>query len=103
MRRSQICIVWIFLMLTGCAQRVQVFDIAGKPVEGADVSADSLSISMHYKTDAKGDTWVATNNSFQDVKWVSIGKDGFQGVQIPVPAKWPLRVTLQPVTPKPGA
>lgn len=87
------------LLLIGCTGQVQVVDPAGKPVQGADVVAVALSISGPVgTTDTNGKATVPLNCGGQNTKWVAVSKEGFERVQEPVPAKWPLKVTLHPAT-----
>jgi predicted component of type VI protein secretion system len=85
------------LMLTGCSERVQVVDAAGKPVQGAQVAPVTLSMNgAPAVTDARGEASVPLRIGVQETKWVNISKPGFETIQVDVPAEWPLKVVLQP-------
>jgi len=83
------------LFLTGCStEEVLVVDGKGSPVKDAEVYAVSLSMSTGpVKTNAKGEATVPSNA--QGAKWVSVTKKGYQDVQVDVPTKWPLKITLK--------
>jgi len=88
------------LALAGCAERVQVVDPVGKPVQGAQVAPVSLSMNGAAETtDAKGEASVALSVGGQETKWVSVSKAGFVSQQVGVTGTWPLKVVLQPVGP----
>jgi hypothetical protein len=87
----------LLLTIAGCEGRVQVFDPAGKPVAGAQVAPVSLSMNgAATPTDDRGEASVSLRVGGQDTKWVAVSKQGFEPQQVPVPAKWPLKVILQP-------
>jgi hypothetical protein len=97
MRLVSLIVVTVFF--AGCASgRVQVVDPDGRPVQGAKVVPVSLSTNgAAATTDAKGRASVPLIIG-QATKWVSISRAGFTSRQVDVPAKWPLKVVLQPVT-----
>ena len=85
------------LVAVGCSRPVIVVDGSGKPVQDANVEPVSLSMNgSPTKTDAAGIAEISSSVGPQETKWVSVEKVGFDPVQVAVPAKWPLRVTLAP-------
>ena len=85
------------LFIAGCSGgQVQVVDPSGTPIQGAQVAPVSLSINGEaHPTNAKGEASVPLNIG-QDTKWITVSKTGFTPQQVDVPAKWPLKVVLQP-------
>ena len=83
------------LFITGCStERVIVVDGNGSPIQDAEIYAASLSMNTGpAKTNAKGRATVPSN--IQGAKWVSVKKNGYQDVQLPIPAKWPLKIILK--------
>ena len=85
--------------LAGCdnAGVVDVVDPAGNPLGGAAVAPVTASMNGTAVTaDGKGEARIPTSMGGQAAQWVSVSKAGFTAVQVPVPAAWPLRVTLVP-------
>ena len=101
MRRLGLSISLALLAFAGCSKQRQVVvvDMAGNPVQGADVAPVSMDINgLPQKTDAAGVASVDLNYySIEPAKWIDIRKAGFDPIFVDIPAKWPLRVTLAPV------
>ena len=91
-------LVLVALAAIGCGKgRVQVVGPGGRPIQGADVVASSLSMTGDVvTTDAKGEAEIPLSFGPQQTKWVNVSKPGFESEHVEVPAKWPLKVTLQP-------
>ena len=86
-------IIFILLLICGCGNKVQVIDVAGLPIKGAKVTPVSLSISgAPTTTDASGFATLST--SIQEIKWIQVDCIGYKMVQVPVPAKYPIVITL---------
>jgi hypothetical protein len=95
MRRWLLILAFFSLGLTGCSSRqlVHVVDANGAPIQGAAVEAVSPSInSTPNLTDASGDAPLPSN--IQGSTWVQISKIGYDSIQVDMPSKWPLQVTL---------
>jgi hypothetical protein len=91
----------IIVMAAGCSQnssgKVIVIDHAGNPIQGAAVSAVSLSINgAASPTDSRGVAIVPLNLGLQQTVWVDVAKAGYDPVQCAAPAQWPLRVRMAP-------
>ena len=97
MRLPALAILTLFVV--GCSSgKVQVVDPSGAPIQGAQVAPVSQSINGEAKTtNAKGEASIPLNIG-QDTKWITVSKPGFTPQQVDVPAKWPLKVVLQPTT-----
>ena len=80
---------------SGCGPRriVRVVDPSGLPIAGAEVRAVSLSMDSNPSvTDAKGEAELP--GLAQEVRWVRVSGPGGETVDVGVPARWPLQVTL---------
>ena len=93
------CWIALFLVATiaGCSSPplVEVVDPSGKPIEGANVQAVSLSInSLPNATNKKGEALLPAN--IQGAKWVLVTKPGYEPKERELPMAWPLRITLTP-------
>jgi hypothetical protein len=87
-------ITLIILLLCGCGNQVQVVDMAGLPIKGATVTPVSLSINgAPTTTDASG--FATLSSSIQEIKWIQVDCIGYKMIQVPVPTKYPLVITLQ--------
>jgi len=86
------------MLLAACSSKpdVQVFDMSGKPIQGAAVVPISLSINYnHVTTDAAGECVIP--NTIQRVKWIMVTKHGYKdSPQIDYNQPKPIRVVLQP-------
>jgi hypothetical protein len=91
-------LVLVALAAIGCVKgRVQVVEPGGRPIQGADVVAVSASMNGDVvTTDAKGEAEIPLSLGAQQTKWVNVSKPGFESRQVELPAKWPLKVPLQP-------
>jgi len=92
------------LLLVGCLtvgpevivtdQKVIVVDRRRSPIRDAEIYAVSLSMNIGpAKTDGRGEASVPFN--IQGTRWISVAKEGYQAVQVPVPIEWPLKVILK--------
>ena len=84
-----------FMALVGCSTtKVQVQDISGKPIAGAEIFSLSLSITQGpTHTNAKGMATPAKNS--QGIKWLRVEKPGYQTVTVEVTGNWPLIIVLE--------
>ena len=86
--------IFIIFILSGCGNKVQVINLAGLPIKGAKVTPISLSAGGSPSiTDASG--YVSLSFSAQEIKWIQVDCVGYTMVQVPVPAKYPLIITLR--------
>jgi hypothetical protein len=84
------------LFVGACSGRVLVVDMAGNPIEGAQLTPQTLSMGgAAVSTNHRGEASVPLRIWPQDTRWVNVSKQGFQWQQVKVPAKWPLKVILK--------
>ena len=85
--------ITLALVLAGCsAQMVEVVDVSGRAVPGANVAAVSLSMALSRGTGADGKAELPSNP--QGARWVEVTKTGYQRVETDLPATWPLQITF---------
>ena len=107
MKKSYCSILVLLLILCGCnkknqavsvdsSNRVQIVDVAGKPIRGAAVSGVSASMNGQQKlTNSSGYASVPLFIFIQPVKWIKVDCVGYEMVQVQVPAKYPFVITLR--------
>ena len=95
MKKLVMFLVLPTFLVTGCSsEKVIVVDSKGVPVQDAEIYAVSLSMSTGpAKTNAKGEATVPSNR--QGARWIAVKKMGYQEMQVSIPAKWPLTVTVK--------
>lgn len=95
--RGGLLILPLILILVGCTRsiEVQVVDVRGRSVQGAEVIAytDSLR-SPPQVTDRDGRAWVPRGVSIQATRNLGVTKEGFEPQWVELPRRGPVKVVL---------
>jgi hypothetical protein len=88
-------ILLLSLLLSGCGMKISVVDIAGKPIAGASVTGQSLSMGTQALiTDASGTVNIPSSIGVQDIKWIRAECAGYITAHVDYSTKSSIIITL---------